>query len=855
MERQSYVKYIKGEIYVIIICSFTKMEKVHQANPILKTFNGRKLGRTSKHCIFYMDTNKSSHVIFDEQVKVSINSSLLTIDFLSSNPMWSSRGIYDVFLSFRGEDTRKNFVSLLHAALCNVGVNTFLDDDKLDKGQMLQSELWNAIENSHIAIVVFSKTYAQSSWCVLELVKIMEERRIVLPVFYDVDPSDVRHQKGAFAEDLEGNGLRYNFVWGSQKAFTEAANLVGWDLRNYKNESKGTENVKGLALKLPRASIVCYKTNTFQKMTRLRLLQLDQLQLIGDYGYLSKHLRWVNWQGFPLEYIPNNFYMGNLVAFVFKNSNLSLVWRKPQLLECLKILNLSHSRHLKSTPDFSKLPNLEELVLKDCPSLSKVDQSIGDLSNIFVINLKDCTSLSNLPTRIYTLKSVKILILSGCEKIDKLEEDIVQMESLTTLLADNTSIKQVPFSIVRAKNIGYMSLCGYEGLARNVFPSLIWSWMSPTMNSVHYIHQFQSMLSSAVSVNVQNNNWSDVSPMLRGLSKLRSLWVQCRSNFQLTQDLQRILAEVYDASFTELETRSYMSDSLKSLMIGIGSYHRVLDFLSNSLSQGLAANGSDSFFLPGDNYPYWLTRNGEGHSVLFKVPHLGDNCIKGMIFCVVYSSISEIMAAECLAGVFIINRTNCTIQLYKKDTVKSFNDEDWQGLVSNLRPNNEMEILVAFGHGLTVKKTAVYLVYQESIDMKMGPLLKLEQTDLRTKVRLILTQKSESQSSLPQTKKKKIVEKSVEEKQREYEELKKKQKKKEQRRNKIKGSGLKKTLRSKKVLNLVDLVTKKMKAFPKCLKGWQPIARPKNLGLEDGSQSLCFLWQLVLKKVPLLSCW
>ena len=134
-----------------------------------------------------------------------------------------------------------------------------------------------------------------------------------------------------------------------------------------------------------------------------------------------------------------------------------------QVLPWLKFLNLSHSKNLTETPDFSKLTSLEKLILKNCPSLCKVHQSIGDLHNLILINLKGCTSLRNLPREVYKLKSVKILILSGCSKIDKLEEDIVQMESLTTLIADNTVVKQVPFSIVSSKSIGYISLCGFEG--------------------------------------------------------------------------------------------------------------------------------------------------------------------------------------------------------------------------------------------------------------------------------------------------------------------------------------------------------------------------------------------------------
>jgi hypothetical protein len=132
------------------------------------------------------------------------------------------------------------------------------------------------------------------------------------------------------------------------------------------------------------------------------------------------------------------------------------------------------------------------------------------------------------------------------------------------------------------------------------------------------------------------------------------------------------------------------------------------------MMQGLSSNSSDSF-LPGNNYPSWLAYKCEGPSVHFKVPENSDRCIKGITSCVLYSSTTENLANECLTGVLIINYTKCTIQIYKRDTVTSFNDEDWKGLTSNLEPGDEVEIFVAFGHGLIVKETTVYLVYDQSI--------------------------------------------------------------------------------------------------------------------------------------------
>ena len=119
------------------------------------------------------------------------------------NEVYDKR-IYEVFLSFRGEDTRASFTSHLHTSLNNIGIKVFKDDHSLQRGDIISTSLMQAIEQSKIAVIVFSRNYAESRWCLKELVKIMECHRttgqVVLPVFYDVDPSEVRHQTGEFGK-------------------------------------------------------------------------------------------------------------------------------------------------------------------------------------------------------------------------------------------------------------------------------------------------------------------------------------------------------------------------------------------------------------------------------------------------------------------------------------------------------------------------------------------------------------------------------------------------------------------------------------------------------------------------------
>ena len=120
---------------------------------------------------------------------------------------------YEAFLSFKGEDTRYNFTDHLYAALYQKGIRTFRLDEI--RGEEVASALFKAIEKSRCILVVLSKYFAHSRWCLDELVKIMECRnqngKVILPVFYHVDPSDVRKEEGWYGEALAQHESRNIF--------------------------------------------------------------------------------------------------------------------------------------------------------------------------------------------------------------------------------------------------------------------------------------------------------------------------------------------------------------------------------------------------------------------------------------------------------------------------------------------------------------------------------------------------------------------------------------------------------------------------------------------------------------------
>ncbi|CAL8177579.1 unnamed protein product [Prunus armeniaca] len=161
----------------------------------------------------------------------SSTSSVAAVD--TDNPPLQEK--YDVFISFRGEDTRLTFTSHLYEALCRKKIETYIDD-RLVSGGEITPALLEAIQRSTISVIIFSKNYASSTWCLDELVHILckdKNGQLVIPIFYDISPSDVRKQQGSYALAFRQLEKRFrdsiDKVHNWRDALTQAANLSGFD--------------------------------------------------------------------------------------------------------------------------------------------------------------------------------------------------------------------------------------------------------------------------------------------------------------------------------------------------------------------------------------------------------------------------------------------------------------------------------------------------------------------------------------------------------------------------------------------------------------------------------------------------
>ncbi|KAI4364299.1 hypothetical protein MLD38_020410 [Melastoma candidum] len=183
------------------------------------------------------------------------------MDPSSSSPSLSPSK-YDVFLSFRGQDTRHTIISHLYHALCQKGIRTFHHRSELKSGDR-RDKLFEAIEGSRIAVIMFSENYARSKWCLNEPAKIMDQQKLdkikALPIFYRVSPGEVRlhkkenGEKGCYQSAMEEMEARYRddpkMVQRWREALWLGGDLIGYPMGNGQDENSVVQDTVKAVLK------------------------------------------------------------------------------------------------------------------------------------------------------------------------------------------------------------------------------------------------------------------------------------------------------------------------------------------------------------------------------------------------------------------------------------------------------------------------------------------------------------------------------------------------------------------------------------------------------------------------------
>ncbi|XP_048132663.1 disease resistance protein RUN1-like [Rhodamnia argentea] len=376
----------------------------------------------------------TKHQILSNSLLI-VNSSRFLFPMAASSSTSSSskrRRSYDVFLSFRGTDVRNNFLGHLYTALDKEGINTYMDSEELRTGEQISPALMEAIEESRIAIVVFSKNYASSKWCLRELAKIMEckgQRDLkVFPVFYKVEPREVRtprkNYKKAMAKHEDKFGKDSEEVKRWKKALYGAGSLSGLPFTDGSEAGLILHIVEKISTQLNRMPLDVAKypvgiDSRVQELKKILDLQSeDDVLMVGLWGHggvgkttLAKAVYNAVFREFQgscyLERVRENS----------KNSNDLVLLQEKLLLEVLPgksltVFNASGGSRLIQ----ERLSNKKVLIiLDDVNDLGQLDSLAGDCKwfgkgSRIIITTRDkhlLTSHGVDLNRIYEVKALK----------------------------------------------------------------------------------------------------------------------------------------------------------------------------------------------------------------------------------------------------------------------------------------------------------------------------------------------------------------------------------------------------------------------------------------------------------------
>ncbi|XP_061998819.1 disease resistance protein RPV1-like [Rosa rugosa] len=413
-----------------------------------------------------------------------------------------------------------------------------------------------------------------------------------------------------------------------------------------------------------------FKSQALKRMHDLKILLLNNVKFSGCYDDFPKKISWFSWQGFPSESIPKEFHLQTLVVLELQNSKLQVVWKGKKNLPKLKILDLSHSLDLVTTPDLSGLSNLERLILEGCTNIAEIDESIGDLEKLVSLNLKYCKNLEKLPETICRLTSLQELKLSGCSNLALHANTATNMMNFTSLLS-NKSWKSIWSHVSPRKGVEPTSL-SLINLPRFLVR------LSLADCNISEIPNDPTIFSALEELDLSDNPFMSLPENMKSLTVLKSLCISGCENLKMLPELPPSLYELEAMSCPSLKkVTSLPNTSLLPCFFGarelvevggwfsikpliseidmemirnIGLYNlepsggteelKMINFLTFCIRtcplQGLCECGIFSIFLRGSNIPDWYKYRGET-ALSITVPSHPKLKIKGLNVCVVYT--------------------------------------------------------------------------------------------------------------------------------------------------------------------------------------------------------------------------
>ncbi|XP_050156681.1 disease resistance protein RPV1-like [Malus sylvestris] len=318
------------------------------------------------------------------------------------------------------------------------------------------------------------------------------------------------------------------------------------DVYRVLTQNTTTKAVESIILDLSNSDEACVNAEAFVSMTQLRLLKIvayGNKHLIGNLRFLSHELRCLLWNRFPLKSLPSNCQFKNLVDLDMRHSLIDRLWEGTQTLEKLKFINLSSCQYLKETPDFTKMPNLKNLILRSCIRLVEVHPSISTHANLVLLNLSGCKELKSLPSSI-RMKSLTTLDLCDCSSLEMFPEIPEVIEGLEELDLTGSKIKELPSSINNLTGLSYLILEDCKELIN--LPSIIRMKCLQVLDlfgcsSLEMFPEIPEVIEGLENLDLFGSKIKELPSSINNLTSLKTLDLFGCSNLEMFPEIQEVI--------------------------------------------------------------------------------------------------------------------------------------------------------------------------------------------------------------------------------------------------------------------------------------------------------------------------
>ncbi|GKD83978.1 TMV resistance protein N, partial [Tanacetum coccineum] len=447
---------------------------------------------------------------------------------LSSSSPQPFSWTYDVFLCFKSNDTCKDFADQLEYALEEQGIYVFSSDKGLAKDESLASEHLKAIEESCISAVILSRNFASDSYCLNNMLKIMnrneENGQLILTIFYDVDPSDVRNQKGVFVEALMQNKSEEVKLW--SEALVKASSLAGWYLNGTPKSHEGM-CIKTIVDMISRR-LDCLPSSVddnligidvhMKEVMKLMELESGGVQMLGIWGM----------GGIGKTTIARAVY--DQVSTYFDGScfieNIREVSKYYGLEQCFKVFP---EKEIEDTLkiSFDGLDDDTKDIFLDVACL------FNGMQKDKVVRILDSCELSgDNGIRLLEQKSLICIDSNGC----------IYMHNLLEQMGKDIDRQMYPDEPMKRSRL----------------------WQADEISDILMDKTGTEKISAIVVDNMHNQDAIDMTEAFRGMKNLRSLYLRGCSNLRLT----RLMIDVSPATPTlrnlaQIDLSAYRASSLR----------------------------------------------------------------------------------------------------------------------------------------------------------------------------------------------------------------------------------------------------------------------------------------------------